>query len=88
VSVLDERITGPLTALAGNGTLLNSPGLLIYKQPSTLMNRINGFVDRQSVAEAVANALLADGPPVGLTPAAPGATTPVTTIPAATPPGD
>ena len=71
VNVLDERITGPLTKLAGNGTLLPAPGILIYRQPGTLMNRIDGFADRESVAVAIANALLATvSLPVAATPPA------------------
>jgi hypothetical protein len=70
VSVLDERIAAPLTALVGNGSVLQSPGVLIFKQPSVLMNRLDGFTDRDAIAEAVANALLADAPAPGLTPAA------------------
>jgi hypothetical protein len=90
VSVLDERVAGPLTTVAGNGTLLTSPGLLIYKQPFTLMNKINGFTDRQSVAEAVANALLAEAPPAGLNgaPAAPAAAGTPTATPTPAQPGD
>ena len=68
VSVLDERVAAPLTAAVGNGTVLPSPGVLVYKQPATLMNRIDGFTDRDAVAEAVANAMLADTPPAGTTP--------------------
>lgn len=69
VSVLNERVAAPLTAAVGNGTVLPSPGVLVYKQPATLMNRIDGFTDRDAVAEAVANALLADTPPAGTMPA-------------------
>jgi hypothetical protein len=69
VSVLNERVAAPLTAAVGNGTVLPSPGVLVYKQPATLMNRIDGFTDRDAVAEAVSNALLADTPPAGTMPA-------------------
>ncbi|MFN2628583.1 MAG: hypothetical protein ABR569_08105 [Gaiellaceae bacterium] len=62
VNVLDGRITGPLTKLAGNGTLLPAPGILIYRQPGSLMNRIDGFADRESVSSAIANALVATEP--------------------------
>jgi hypothetical protein len=74
VSILDERLAAPLTTLAGNGTVLPSPGVLVYKQPATLMNRIDGFADRDAIAEAVANAQLADTPPPPAAP--PVATTP------------
>jgi len=87
VSVLDERVAAPLTAAVGNGTVLPSPGVLVYKQPATLMNRIDGFTDRDAIAEAVANAMLADTPPAGTTPAAaPAAGVPsATAAPAAVP---
>lgn len=62
VDVLDGRVAGPLTAVAGQGTVLPDPGILIYRQPGTLMNRIEGFSDRAAVAQAVASALVADAP--------------------------
>jgi hypothetical protein len=82
VNVLDERVSSPLTALAGNGTLLPAPGILVYKRPGTLVNRIDGFADRVAVAEAVANALLASSS-ASLTPPAAAATTtaPATPLP-------
>ena len=85
VNVLDEKVSAPLTALLGGGSVLPSPGVLVYKQPATLMNRFDGFADRDAIAEAVANALLSDTPPPGAVPAA---TTPAATatVPAATPP--
>ena len=84
VSVLNERLAAPLTAAAGNGSLLPSPGLLIYKQPALLMNIITGFVDRAAVAEAVANALLADAPAQPATTAAATTPTPAPVAPVAT----
>jgi hypothetical protein len=84
VSILDERVAGPLTTLVGNGTVLPSPSVLIYKQPSTLMNRIDGFSDRDAIAEAVANALIADTPPQGVTPAPAAPAAPAVTAPPAT----
>jgi len=85
VNVLDEKVSAPLTALLGGGSVLPSPGVLVYKQPATLMNRFDGFADRDAIAEAVANALLAETPATGVVPAA---TTPAVaaTIPATTPP--
>jgi hypothetical protein len=83
VNVLDERVSSPLTALAGNGTLLPAPGILVYKRPGTLMNRIEGFADRVAVAEAVANALLASSSsvPAPAPVAAPTTTAPATPLP-------
>ena len=87
VSVLDERVAAPLTAAVGNGTVLPSPGVLVYKQPATLMNRIDGFADRDAIAEAVANAMLADTPPAGTMPvaAAPAGVPSAAAAPAAVP---
>lgn len=82
VNVLNERVSAPLTALAGNGTLLPAPGILVYRRPGLLMNRMEGFADRVSVAEAVANALLAStAPAVAPAVTAPAATTPVAPVP-------
>jgi hypothetical protein len=78
VNVLDERVSSPLTALAGNGTLLPAPGILVYKRPGVLMNRIEGFADRVAIAEAVANALLV---PMSSVPAPAPAPAPATTTP-------
>lgn len=80
VDVLDDRVAGPLTAIAGNGTILPDPGVMIYRQPGTLVNTIQGFVDRDSVAEAVANAIAAPAPV-----AAPATTTAATTAPSVAP---
>jgi len=78
VNVLDERISAPLTALVGNGTVLPDPGILVFRRPGVLMNRITGFADRGAVAQLVAAALLAD-PPAAPAPAP--ATTPAATTP-------
>jgi hypothetical protein len=80
VNVLDQRVAGPLTAIAGNGTILPDPGILVYRQPGTLINTLQGFVDRDSVAEAVANALAAAAP------AAPAPAAAATTTPSIAPP--
>jgi hypothetical protein len=60
VSVLDDRVASPLTAVAGNGGLLPSPGVLVYRQPNVLVNTMQGFADRDAVSQAVADALLID----------------------------
>jgi hypothetical protein len=52
VSLLDNDVAGPLTALLPDGQLLPEPGLLIYRRPGTLVQRIDGFVDREAVAQA------------------------------------
>lgn len=74
VSVLDDPVAGPLTAALPGGGLLPVPGLLIYRRPGTLVERIDGFADRDAVAQLALAALTA--PPV---------TTPAVTTPAATP---
>ena len=76
VNVLDARVAGPLTQIAGNGTILPDPGILVYRRPGTLINTIRGFADREAVAEAVANALTAVVPAVAPAAAAPATTTP------------
>jgi hypothetical protein len=43
--------------------------VLVYKQPAMLMNKLDGFADREAIAEAVANAMLADAPPQPAAPA-------------------
>ena len=56
VNVLDNSLAGPLTALLPGGGLLPDPGILIYRAPGTVAYRIDGFSDRDAVAQAVANA--------------------------------
>ena len=56
VNVLDDSLAGPLTALLPGGGLLPDPGILIYRAPGNLAYRIDGFSDRDAVAQAVANA--------------------------------
>ena len=52
VSVLNNKVAAPLTAALPGGALLPEPGLLIYRRPGTLVQRIDGFADRQAVAQA------------------------------------
>jgi hypothetical protein len=53
IDVFNEKQVRPLAQLLG---VLNSPSLLVYKRPNTLFVRIDGFSDRQTVAQAAANA--------------------------------
>ncbi len=55
LNVLSEAQAGKLTQQLG---LLPNPGLLVYARPSTLAVRISGFVDKETVAQAAANAAL------------------------------
>jgi len=60
VSVLDNAVAGPLTAVLPAGQLLPQPGLLIYRRPNKLVQRIDGFADRDAVAQAAVSS--ASGP--------------------------
>jgi hypothetical protein len=53
INVFNEPQVRPLARLLG---VLNSPSVLVYKRPNTLFLRIDGFSDRQTVAQAAANA--------------------------------
>jgi hypothetical protein len=72
VNVLDNSLAGPLTALLPGGGLLPDPGILIYRSPGNIAFRIDGFADRDAVAQAVANAFAGMNSPVttSTTPAA------------------
>jgi len=54
VSVLDNPVAGALTSVLPGGGLLPEPGVLIYRRPDTLVQLINGFADRDVVAQAAA----------------------------------
>lgn len=56
VNVLDNKIAGPLTALLPAGDMLPDPGLLVYRAPGKLAYRFDGFLDRNGVEQAAANA--------------------------------
>jgi len=55
LNILSQAQAGKLTEQLG---LLPNPGLLVYARPSTLAVRINGFADKETVAQAAANAAL------------------------------
>jgi hypothetical protein len=75
VSVLDDSVAGPLTAALPDQGLLPVPGVLIYRRPGVLIQRVDGFQDRDGVAQLAAGAVTAA--PLGAT-----TTTPATpTIP-------
>jgi hypothetical protein len=80
VSVLDNKVAGILTALLPGGGLLPDPGVLVYRAPGDVALRLDGFADRDSVAQAATNAL------AGETESAPTATVPATTPAAAAAP--
>jgi hypothetical protein len=72
VNVLDNSLAGPLTALLPGGGLLPDPGILIYRSPGNIAFRIDGFADRDAVAQAASNAFAGMNSPVttSTTPAA------------------
>jgi hypothetical protein len=78
VDVLDNKVAGILTALLPGGGLLPDPGVLVYRAPGQIALRIDGFADRDSVAQAATNALAGETGP------APASTVPVA-APAAAP---
>lgn len=53
LNVLSEAQVGNLTQMLG---LLPDPGLLVYIRPATLVARISGFADKETVAQAAQNA--------------------------------
>jgi hypothetical protein len=53
LNVLSEAQVGKLTQMLG---LLPDPGMLIYIRPGTLVARIGGFADKETVAQAAQNA--------------------------------
>jgi hypothetical protein len=53
LNVLSEAEVGNLTQMLG---LLPDPGLLVYIRPGTLVARISGFADKETVAQAAQNA--------------------------------
>lgn len=83
VSVLDDAVAGPLTAALPGGGLLPVPGVLIYRRPGTLIERVDGFVDRDSIAQLALASLTA----APFTPPAPPAPA-VAAPPVAAPPTD
>ena len=53
LNVLSQAQVGKLTQMLG---LLPDPGLLVYTRPGTLVARISGFADKETVAQAAQNA--------------------------------
>lgn len=54
VSLLDSPLAAALTSSLPGGGLLPAPGLLIYRKPGVLVQLIDGFADRDVVAQAAA----------------------------------
>ncbi len=60
-NVADDRAVSPLSALlTGAPTpadrVLDGPAVLVFERPSSLFVRLNGFADRDTVAQAAENA--------------------------------
>lgn len=76
VSVLDDSVAGPLTAALPDQGLLPVPGVLIYRRPGVLVQRVDGFEDRDGVAQLAAGAVTAA--PIAATAPTPTAAAPTT----------
>jgi hypothetical protein len=64
LDVSNEKVAAPLTSLLTGGAsaadrILDDPAVLVFKSPRTLYVRLSGWNDRDTVAQAVANALSA-----------------------------
>jgi hypothetical protein len=59
ISLLDSPLSAALTSAMPGGGLLPAPGILIYRRPGTLVQRIDGFTDRDVVAQAAAASVTA-----------------------------
>jgi hypothetical protein len=53
LNVRDPKKSRPLTALLG---VLPDPAVLVFERPNEVFVRIDGFADRETVAQAAANA--------------------------------
>jgi hypothetical protein len=61
-NVADNKIVAPLSALLASAPtpadrVLDGPAVLVFERPNTLFVRFNGFADRDTVAQAAANAV-------------------------------
>jgi hypothetical protein len=59
ISLLDSPLAAALTSALPGGGLLPAPGVLIYRRPGILVERIDGFTDRDVVAQAAAASVTA-----------------------------
>ena len=62
LDVSKEKIASPLTSLLTSGAtpadrVLDDPAVLVFQSPKTLFVRLNGWTDRDLVAQAATNAL-------------------------------
>lgn len=61
LSVANEKMVAPLTSLLTGGQtaadrVLDDPAVLVFQRPKRLFVRLNGFTDRDTVAQAATNA--------------------------------
>jgi hypothetical protein len=84
VNVLDNKVAGILTALRTDGSLLPDPGVLIYRAPGDVAIELDGFNDRDAVAQAAKNAMAGETETATTTSAT--STTPAPVVPATTTP--
>ena len=61
LDVSNEKVASALTSLLTTGAtaadrVLDDPAVLVFKRPNTLFVRLNGWTDRELVAQAAANA--------------------------------
>jgi len=59
VSLLDNAVAAALTSSLPGGGLLPAPGVLVYRRPGMLVQRIDGFADRDVIAQAAAASVTA-----------------------------
>ena len=84
VNVLDNKVAGILTGLRPDGSLLPDPGVLVYRAPGNIAIELDGFNDRDVVAQAAKNALAGETDTASTTAAT--STTPAAAVPAPTTP--
>jgi hypothetical protein len=59
ISLMDNLLASALTTSLPGGGLLPDPGVLIYRRPGVLVQRLDGFNDRDVVAQASAASVTA-----------------------------
>jgi len=59
ISLMDNPLAAALTNSLPGGGLLPDPGVLIYRRPGVLVQRLDGFADRDVVAQATAASVTA-----------------------------
>ncbi|TMK24054.1 MAG: hypothetical protein E6G62_09450 [Actinobacteria bacterium] len=59
INLLDSPLAAALTSALPGGGLLPAPGVLIYRRPGILVERLDGFTDKDVVAQAAAASVTA-----------------------------